>query len=162
MLVIRKLLILTLLLFTGCDEIISLSKVIDVSIRVLYVDGNGDNLLDNANAQFNPQDFKLYYYNDAGKYVKLFDGRLDNPDFIQQDSVFILLAPVFGEQDGTYVKGGRSTSYLDFGNGDIDTIQVDGEISKSKTFIHDVWYNGKHVQWLGYCEFRPCGFTVVK
>jgi hypothetical protein len=67
MLVIRKLLILTLLLFTGCDEIISLSKVIDVSIRVLYVDGNGDNLLDNSNAQFNPQDFKLYYYNDAGK-----------------------------------------------------------------------------------------------
>jgi uncharacterized protein YqkB len=158
----KKIALVILVGLLSCDNA-GLSVVNDTSVRVHYVDENGASILLKSNPEFTVDDLRIYYYDSEMEYVLHSDGRLDNPLFIsQEDSIYISMLPVFGELDGTYVDGGRSTSYLDFGNGDIDTIQVAGRISGSITQIHDVWYNGKQVQSVDFCEFMPCGFTIVK
>jgi len=155
--------ITVLLLLTGlssCEKRISLSTAMSVGIRILFVDDEGSNILQKTDPEFKVGDLRLYYYNDQMEYVQRFDSRLDYPYYTgAYDSISVGLQPIFGKNDGTYIEGGRSTSYLDFGNGDIDTIQVAGSIGKSFMIIEDVWYNGKKRE---ICEILPCGFTVVK
>lgn len=160
----KKLVLLILVSFLSCGKTIGPGVNMDVFLRILFEDIEGKSILLSPNPEFTLDDLKLFYYNNQMQYVVQYDSRLDYPYFIQSfDSSTVSLIPVFGVDDGTYVEGGISTSYLDFGNGDIDTIQVSGLISNSATRIYNVWYNGTQVQWKNNCgELDPCGFRVVK
>ena len=149
---------LLIVLAIGCDR---LGSGVDVqeNLRILFVDTEGVNIFQKDSPDIFVEDLNLYYYNSNMVYVIWFTENLDYPNHISGpwENGILNVGPVFGEEDGTYVEGGKSTTYLDFGNGDIDTIQVSGIKDVGRSLIRDVWYNGEYME-----DAILNGFTVVK
>ena len=113
---------------------------------VIYLDimnEDGTNIYFEPDSNYDPEDTWLYYYNQDMELVKYYTSNLDAPrHFTIVEDSSIWMNPVFGDMDGTYHEDGLSTTYIDFGNGDIDTLQVAGEYSDDRQIISQVWYNG--------------------
>jgi hypothetical protein len=160
----RTLIVILIVGLIACESSIAPGVINDVNIRVLFTDSEGKGILSQTNPSFEMEDLRFYYYDVNLNYVLHHDARLDYPHFVGPNEGDILnLIPVFGAIDGTYKEDGKSTSYLDFGNGDIDTIEVSGIIGSPITRIHNVWYNGVQMQSENNCgELDGCGFKIVK
>jgi len=133
---------------------------VNEGVNILFLNDESSNILLNDNMALTVDDLNLYYYNQDMQYVHRWTSNLDHPNHIlgiNETTGQVDIHVVFGEEDGTYIKGGKSTTYLDFGNGDIDTIQVSGIKEPGRSLIKDVWYNGEYME-----EAMLKGFTIIK
>lgn len=128
-------------LVMACEDVGSLIHQTSFALNLVNQEGNNIFLL--PKSDYAHDKIRLYYYDSNNDYTKVFDQNLYYPYGIKsRDDGSIIVMPVFGPQDGTYTPGGKSTTYIDFGNGDIDTIQVAGEYNESGSkIVKEVWYN---------------------
>jgi hypothetical protein len=114
-------------------------------VDIQFADHEGNNILLKENPEFKAEDLRLYYYNQDNKYVMRYKGSADHPYFIEFDSGFVTVYDIIGDDDGKIITGDKYSTYLDFGNGDVDTLEAGGYKKHGRTGVTDLWYNGKQI-----------------
>ena len=153
--------LIMIVLFVGCKELGAGDNLVGM-ITILFVDEQGNNLLTSSTSPISMDDIVLYYYDKDLNYVPLTSTYPNNLGGINHLGL-LKVYPVMPIMDGTYIPGGRGTTYLDFNNGDIDTIQTTMVEKPSGKYLNQAWYNGKQVIWENVpTEYTDNGFTVVK
>ena len=114
---------------------------------IQFVDHEGNNILLKENPDFAVDDLRLYYYNQENQYVMRFKGNLGDPYFIGFDpeSGSVIIYQIIGDDDGNVITDKKYATYLDFGNGDVDTLEAGGYKKHGRTGVTDLWYNGKQI-----------------
>ncbi|MFB9056603.1 hypothetical protein ACFFU9_07565 [Mariniflexile ostreae] len=129
-------------LFMNCDEEKISGFPGPKGVHLVLINKNGENLLNSGTEnKINFEKVKNLYLID-GEYVEQYEGHLDSPKKCkiydsQQD-----IGNLFGIGLSEYFNAeGLSTTIIDWGNGDKDTIQADIN-PDTKLPYTEFWYNG--------------------
>ena len=153
--------------FAGCDYPDSKINVNNFA-RIQFFGPQGHNILLKENAEFKFDDLRLFYYNREMQYVMKYKARANDPYFVSLDYGLATIYHVIGDDEDNIITGEKYATYLDFGNGDIDTIQAAGFKAQEIIKVTDICYNGKQVLDNGILvqsfdvELPGGAFSVVK
>lgn len=114
---------------------------INTDVKIVFVDQQGNNLLNPENQNTITEQNTNLYYLVNGEKQKVFEGTLDCPkQFCIEKS----------ESSGTYymqvfpniIHGQNETiTYIEFSDSSMDTIKVHYEDGRGYTYVTKVWYN---------------------
>ncbi len=152
----------TLAIFTGCLFISACAKdqpgncctYIKGDLNIVYLNSQGQDLLNRSTSDFYPMDKMKLYYLENGKKVELNNGMMDAPrglSLITESTPARLVVFVNVGFEGDVIsnngdlKTGLSTTLLEIHRQLTDTIKTQWEKSGSSTYITKSWYNSKLV-----------------
>lgn len=114
-----------------------------ITVNLSYVDESGNDLLDSTNPNgWTEEDITIYYLK-QGEKETVFDPDMKYPKNIQMRS-----DPVHGNYINLilnpYLEDNHSITYIEFPNGETDTLKIHAEMVKDVGMWGDkFWYNGE-------------------
>jgi hypothetical protein len=147
--------LIVLLSLSSCskNEQVINSPPVRASLDIVYLNKQGQNLLDESTPdQYSPDKMKLYFI-ERGIKTQVNNQMSDRPSgisFIKELPIRISVLANVGYADdviseSSYEKIGQSTALLQIDDNLIDTIKTEWESGRSGHMIMKAWHNGKLV-----------------
>ena len=144
--------------FLGCKKQ-GMGETLDAGVVIKVENAKGDNLLDPTTpGHFKQEDIKIYFLVD-GKEKLFYRPNLDNPYgfYIMYGSTVGSVIAIRGNNED--LKHNPTTTYIDWGNGDRDTLVCTWQGDGAHLQIVEAWYNGVKIN---NRAGAPDTFKVIK